>query len=263
MENLQLSRRGLVMGLGGLVGGAILQNVNAIAQNQTGKSGLNGGLIADSLRQAVGANGEYALPPLPYPAKALEPSIDAETMALHHDKHHAAYVKGANESLSRLSEIRSGKGDVSSVSEWSEKLSFHLSGHILHSVFWANMAAPSGAQPTGALASDLARDFGSVDAFRAHFSAAASQVQGNGWAILAWEPLSQRLLVLQARNHQLNVVWGAVPLLVLDVWEHAYYLKYRNARVDYIKAFWDVINWQAISDWYDLIRVARKSSAGA
>ena len=206
-----------------------------------------------SLAASVGKAGEYVLPPLPYGFDALEPSIDAETMKLHHDKHHAAYVKGANEALAKLADIREGKLDVAALSEWTEKLTFNLSGHLLHATFWAVMG-PKGGEPKGALAADIGKHFGSADKFKAHFSAAATQVQGNGWAVLAYEPVSERLIVLQARNHQLNVAWNAIPLLVLNVWEHAYYLKYRNVRADYVKAFWDVVNWAAVDEWYAFIK---------
>lgn len=252
MSNMtgDLSRRRLILGTAGFVGTLGFFNANATAQN----SPSNGGPILESLHGAVAANREYALPPLPYAANALEPSIDAETMTVHHDKHHAAYVKGANDALTKLSEIREGKVDVGAVSEWSEKLAFNLSGHVLHSIFWPGMGPSAGGKPTGSIAADINRDFGTLEAFRGQFSAAAAQVQGNGWAVLAWEPLARRLLVLQVRNHQLNVAWGAVPMLVLDVWEHAYYLKYRNVRADYVKAFWDVINWTAVEKWYAFVK---------
>ncbi len=206
-----------------------------------------------SLAASVGKNGEYILPPLTYAYEALEPSIDAETMRLHHDKHHAAYVKGANGALAKLSEIRDGKTDASALSDLTEKLAFNLSGHLLHATFWAVMG-PKGGEPEGALAADIGKHFGSHEKFKAHFSGAAVQVQGNGWAVLAYEPVSERLIVLQARNHHLNVAWNAIPLLVLDVWEHAYYLKYRNARADYVKAFWNVVNWNAVDRWYAFIK---------
>ena len=217
------------------------------------KGPKSGGPVLESLLCAVGANSEYTLPPLPYSLSSLEPAIDTETMTLHHNKHHAAYVKGANEALAKLGEIREGNLDVEGVSAWSEKLTFNLNGHLLHSIFWPVMG-PSSEKPEGAIATDLNRDFGSIDAFRANFSAVASQVQGNGWTVLAWEPVARRLLVLPVRNHQVNVAWAAIPLLVLDVWEHAYYLKYQNSRADYVKAFWDVVNWQAVEQWYAFIK---------
>ena len=212
-----------------------------------------GGPVASSLAASVGKGAEYSLPTLPYAFDALEPSIDAETMRLHHDKHHAAYVKGANEALAKLADTREGNLDPSALSEWTEKLTFNLSGHLLHSVFWAIMGT-GGREPVGELAADIQQQFGSHAKFKAQFSAVATQVQGNGWGVLAYEPISERLIVLQARNHQLNVAWNAIPLLVIDVWEHAYYLRYKNVRADYVKAFWNVVNWGAVDQWYGLIK---------
>jgi superoxide dismutase, Fe-Mn family len=219
----------------------------------------DGGPIQKSISAAVGQGGDYTLPPLPYGYDALEPSIDAETMKLHHDKHHAAYVKGANDALAKLAEIRDVKADTTSLSDWSEKLAFNLSGHVLHSIFWADLGPKSG-KPDGALATDIDKSFGSFDKFKAQFSAVATQVQGNGWGVLAYEPIARRLVVLQVRNHQLNVAWTAIPILVIDVWEHAYYLKYKNVRADYVKAFWNVVNWDAVGRWFDLVKKTHHGS---
>ncbi|MDX2035807.1 MAG: superoxide dismutase [Isosphaeraceae bacterium] len=242
------SRRTALLGGGGLLGSL---GFSALAQAQQHGAG-NGGPIEASIAAAVDKAGMYTLPALPYGYDALEPSIDAETMKLHHDKHHAAYVKGANDALAKLAEIRDGKADAGLVTDTTEKLSFNLAGHVLHSVFWANLGPKSGA-PEGGLLAALDKNFGSVDKFKAHFSATAVQVQGNGWAVLAFEPVSRKLMVFQARNHQINAAWAGIPLLVIDVWEHAYYLKYRNVRADYVKAFWNVVNWSAVGQWYDAI----------
>ncbi len=190
---------------------------------------------------------EYKLPDLPYAYNALEPYIDEATMKLHHDKHHAAYVAGFNAALAKLSEARA-KGDFASVQALSKAAAFHGSGHVMHSLFWEIMcpAAKSKAPSSGALYDALARDFGSLDAFKKHFSEAAKAVEGSGWAVLAYEPTGKRLIVLQAENHQKLTVQGSVPLLVLDVWEHAYYLKYQNKRADYVDAWWNVVNWAEV-----------------
>jgi Fe-Mn family superoxide dismutase len=255
--NEAFSRRTALAGGIGLLGGAGPLAAQAVAQasgqHEDHHHEPAGGPIMRSLAASVGKEGEYTLPPLTYAYEALEPSIDAETMRLHHDKHHAAYVKGANDALAKLAEIREGKLDPSTLSDWTEKLAFNVSGHLLHAVFWANLG-PKGGTPKGALAADITKHFGSLEKFRTHFSAAAAQVQGNGWGVLAYEPVSERLLVLQAKNHQINVAWNTVPLLVLDVWEHAYYLKYRNVRADYVKAFWNVVNWEAVDQWYAFIK---------
>jgi Fe-Mn family superoxide dismutase len=189
----------------------------------------------------LGTAAPYELPPLPYAYDALEPHIDKETMTLHHDKHHLAYVNGLNGALKKLEEARAA-GKLDDVKHVSRDLAFHGSGHLLHCIFWNNMS-PKGGAPEGLLKSALERDFGSVDAFKAHFSAAAKQVEASGWAILGFEPLSRRLLVMTAEKHQNLTAWGVTPLLALDVWEHAYYLKYRNNRGAYVDAFWNVANW--------------------
>ncbi|MFO0839205.1 MAG: superoxide dismutase [Phycisphaerae bacterium] len=195
------------------------------------------------------AGGPYTLPALPYDYADLEPHIDAQTMKLHHDIHHLGYVNGANAALAELEKIRTTGGDlIARVRAVTDALSFNLAGHALHSVFWTNMKKDGGGDPvaTSELAKALKRDFGTLDAFRAQFSAAAAQVQGSGWGVLAYEPHAQRLLVLSAEKHQNMGVWGVVPLLVIDVWEHAYYLKYQNKRTSYITAFMNVVNWDDV-----------------
>ena len=194
---------------------------------------------------------EYKLPDLPYAYNALEPYIDEATMKLHHDKHHAAYVAGLNTALKKLEDARA-KGDFASVQALSKAVAFHGSGHTMHALFWEIMcpAAASKAPTSGALHDALARDFGSLDAFKKQFSEAAKTVEGSGWAVLAYEPIGKRLLVLQAENHQKLTVQGSVPLLVLDVWEHAYYILYKSDRAKYIENWWNVVNWQKVEENY-------------
>lgn len=197
--------------------------------------------------------GPYTLPPLPYGYADLEPYISADIMKLHHDVHHAAYVKGANEALAGLEQVRrSGGEDIRRVRTLTDALMFNLSGHALHTIFWANLKKDGGAPPAddSPLGIAIARDFGGFAGFNGHFSAAAMQVQGNGWAVLAHEPLARRLVILQSEKHQVNTVWGTTPILVLDVWEHAYYLQYQSRRADYIKAFFNVINWGDVAARY-------------
>jgi Fe-Mn family superoxide dismutase len=193
---------------------------------------------------------KYELPPLPYAYDALEPHIDEQTMRLHHDKHHLAYVNGLNKAEEMLEQARNS-GDYAMVKHWSREAAFHGSGHFLHSIFWPNMAPAGqggGGEPSGDLASQITKDFGSFANFKAHFSAAANAVEGSGWAILVWEPVSGHLDVLQAEKHQNLTQWGVVPLLALDVWEHAYYLKYQNARPSYVEAWWNVVNWSDVAE---------------
>ncbi len=192
---------------------------------------------------------KYELPPLPYDYSALEPSIDEQTMRLHHDKHHLAYVNGLNNALDKLEEARTS-GNFGLVKHWAREAAFHGSGHFLHSIFWPNMAPAGqggGGQPTGELAEQLNSDFGSFDNFKKLFSAAANAVEGSGWALLVWEPNAGQLEVLTAEKHQNLTQWGVVPLLVLDVWEHAYYLKYQNNRAAYVEAWWNVVNWSDVA----------------
>ena len=195
------------------------------------------------------ANGPYQLPPLPYGYADLEPFIDAATMKLHHDVHHAGYVRGANVAVAELESIRRTGGDaIKQVRAVTDALAFNLSGHLLHDLFWTSMKPGGGGDPPAdsQAARMIVRDFGSLDAFRANLAAAAAQVQGSGWAVLAYEPTAQRLLVLQAEKHQNMGVWGAVPLLALDVWEHAYYLKYQNKRTEFISAFLEIVDWGSV-----------------
>ena len=198
---------------------------------------------------AAAASREYKLPPLPYAADALEPHIDAQTMTLHHGKHHASYVKGLNDAITKLEAARQGgatSAGLEAIRDLTDSLAFNGSGHVLHCVFWENMKKGGGGEPKGAIAKQIAGDFGSFANFQAHFATASKKVQGSGWGILAWEPLSRRLIVLGAEKHQNLTMFGCIPLLVLDVWEHAYYLKYQNNRGGYVDAFGNVVNWENV-----------------
>ncbi len=188
----------------------------------------------------------YELPPLPYAYDALEPHIDEQTMHLHHDLHHKGYVDGLNKALDMLAAARES-GDYGLVKHWEREAAFHGSGHFLHSIFWDNMGPGKGGEPQGALRQQIEKDFGSFEAMRKQFSAAAVAVEGSGWAMLVWEPSAGQLEVLTAEKHQNLTQWGVTPLLVLDVWEHAYYLKYQNKRAAYVDAFWNVVNWDDVA----------------
>jgi Fe-Mn family superoxide dismutase len=191
----------------------------------------------------------YTLPKLPYEYGDLEPHIDTQTMTLHHSKHHNAYVEGLNAALAGLEAVRKGGSDddLKKVRDLTDSLAFNGSGHILHVVFWNNMKKNGGGEPRGALAEHINRDFGSFTSFKAHFSTMSKRVQASGWGILAWEPLSRRLLVLGAEKHQNLTMFGCVPLLVIDVWEHAYYLKYQQNRAAYVDAWWNVVDWENVA----------------
>ncbi|GAA1075920.1 superoxide dismutase [Nocardiopsis metallicus] len=184
----------------------------------------------------------YSLPELPYDYAALEPWISGQIMELHHDKHHAAYVAGANGALEKLAAAREAD-DFGTITMLEKNLAFHLGGHVNHSVFWKNLSPEGGDKPEGELAAAIDDQFGSFDAFRAHFNAAATSLQGSGWAILAWDALGQRLIIEQLYDQQANIAIGTQPLLMLDMWEHAFYLQYKNVKGEYVKAFWNVVNW--------------------
>ena len=192
----------------------------------------------------------YTLPDLAYDYGALEPHISGRIMQLHHDKHHSAYVKGANETLERLAEARR-KDDSGSIASLEKSLAFHVSGHVLHSLFWRNMKPKSGDGPTGELAKAIDRDFGSFEAFRKELTAGASSIMGSGWAALVWEPTARRLVTAQIYDHQGNVTQGGTPLLVLDAWEHAFYLQYENRKTDFFEAVWNVWDWEDVTTRYE------------
>ncbi|WP_308796580.1 superoxide dismutase [Agromyces silvae] len=201
---------------------------------------------------------DYTLPDLPYDYAALEPSISGRIMELHHSKHHQAYVTGANTALTQLAEARES-GNLANVNKLEKDLAFNLGGHVNHSVFWTNLSPDGGDKPTGELAAAIDDQFGSFDAFQAHFTATALGVQGSGWAVLAWDSIGARLIVLQFFDQQANLPAGVVPLLMLDVWEHAYYLDYQNVRADYVKAFWNIANWADVQRRFE---VAREKTSG-
>jgi len=188
---------------------------------------------------------DYTLPELAYDYSALAPHISAAIMELHHSKHHNAYVTGANTALAQLADARDA-GDYAWVNKLEKDLSFNLGGHINHSIFWTNLSPDGGDKPTGDLASAIDDQFGSFDKFTAHFTAVAMGVQGSGWAVLAYDSIGQKLIIVQFFDQQGNLPAGIVPLLMLDVWEHAYYLDYKNVRADYVKAFWNIANWDNV-----------------
>ena len=189
----------------------------------------------------------YTLPELPYDYAALEPHISGRIMELHHDKHHAAYVAGANAALEALTAARDA-GDLGAVNLWEKNLAFNLGGHTNHSVFWKNLSPNGGGQPEGELAEAIKDSFGSLEKFQAHFTATALGIQGSGWAVLAYDSISGKLVVFQLFDQQGNVPVGTIPLFMVDMWEHAFYLDYLNVKADYVKAIWNIVNWQDVSE---------------
>ncbi len=189
--------------------------------------------------------GEHKLPPLSYPYNALEPVIATEIMRLHHSKHHQSYVDGLNKAEKEMKKARE-QGDFSLIKHWEREAAFHGSGHYLHTIFWDVMSPNGGGKPSGSLMKALNDSFGSFNQFKKHFSEAAKNVEAVGWAILVWSPRSQRLEILTAEKHQNLTQWDTIPLLVLDVWEHAYYLQYKNERAKYVNNWWNIVNWPEV-----------------
>jgi len=192
----------------------------------------------------------HELPPLPYNYDALEPYLDEQTMRLHHDIHHQGYVNGLNATEAKLAAARES-GDFALIKHLERDVAFHGSGHFLHAMFWLNLATAGnggGGEPTGALATQIEKDFGSFAAFKAQLIAASIAVEGSGWGILAWQPQGGQLVVLTTEKHQNLTQWGVTPLLVLDVWEHAYYLKYQNRRSEYVKNLFHIVNWADVAE---------------
>ena len=188
----------------------------------------------------------YSLPDLPYDYGALEPRVSGRIMELHHDKHHATYVKGANTALERLHDLR-GKGDFTALSMLEKSLAFNVSGHVLHSVFWTNLSPNGGGEPEGELATAIEDGFDGLPLFRQQMTEAAGTIQGSGWSLASWEPFAERIVVQQVYDHQGNHGQGTVPLLAIDAWEHAYYLQYLNEKAKFFDALWNVVNWRDVA----------------
>jgi superoxide dismutase, Fe-Mn family len=200
----------------------------------------------------------YSLPELNYDYSALAPHISAQIMELHHSKHHAAYVAGANTALEKLAEARDAN-DFANINRLQKDLAFHLGGHTNHSIFWKNLTPGSQERPTGELAAAIDEFFGSFDKFRAHFNAAALGLQGSGWAFLAWDAIGGQLIIEQLYDQQGNIAAATTPLLMLDMWEHAFYLDYKNVKGDYVTAFWNIVNWDDVATRF---AAARSGAAG-
>ena len=199
----------------------------------------------------------YSLPELSYDYSALEPHISARIMELHHSKHHKAYVDGANNALAQMVEARES-GNFANINRLEKDLAFHLGGHVNHSIFWTNLAPDAGGTPEGEVAAAVDEFFGSFDAFKAHFRAASLGIQGSGWGVLSWDPVGARLIIQQLFDQQGNTAQGTIPILQLDMWEHAFYLDYQNVKADYVTAFWNIVNWENVAKRFE----AARSNAG-
>src|SRR5699024_3056484 len=201
---------------------------------------------------------EYTLPELPYDYSALEPHISGEIMQIHHDKHHASYVAGANAALKGMAEAREDGTIGAKAPLLSRNLAFHLGGHTNHSIFWNNMSPDGGDKPEGELAAALDEQFGSFDKFQTHCTAVANSIQGSGWAVLAYDQIGGNLVLEQLEDQNNNISAGIIPIVMLDMWEHAFYLQYKNVKGDYIKAWWNVVNWADAGARFDRARTQTK-----
>ena len=197
--------------------------------------------------------GKYAVAPLPYAYDALEPSIDARTVELHYNNHHKPAATAANGAEEQLAKARES-GQFQLVKHYEKELAYQLSSHILHSIYWTNLGGKGG-EPGGELAKAIAADFGSYARFKAQLAAVAGAVEASGWGLLGYHPSTRKLMILQCENHQKQTAWGIVPLLMVDVFEHAYYLKYQNRRAEYVTNLFNIINWDNVAERYDSARV--------
>ncbi len=225
---------------------AILAGATILPSNSVFAENINN----NGIDKLTDANGNFIHQPLPYNTDHLEPYMDEETLHLHHTFHHGGAVKGANKDIEMIKSVMNS-GDFTLADHWTKKLSFHLCSHILHSIFWTNLANKK-SQPTGDLLKKIEKDFGSTNKMQEMIAKISKSIEGSGWGILAYQPYSDNLVVLQCENHHKLTVWGAVPLLVIDVWEHAYYLKYKNKRGDFVDALMNIINWDNVAQRYDI-----------
>ena len=227
---------------------AILAGTTILPSNSIFANNINN----NGIEKITDDKGNFIQQSLPYNIDHLEPFMDSETLDLHHSFHHGGAVKGANKDIEMIK--RSIKqNDLNMVDYWTKKLSFHLSSHILHSIFWTNLTKRS-STPSGALLKKIEKDFGSLDKMQGLLSKLSKSIEGSGWGVLAYQPQSDTLVILQCENHHKLTLWGAVPLLVIDVWEHAYYLKYKNRRGDFVDALMNIINWDNIAERYEIAK---------
>jgi Fe-Mn family superoxide dismutase len=225
---------------GALIGAATLMATNkAFAQN----------LTHNKIDKLVDANGNFIQQPLPYGESFLEPYMDTETLHLHYTFHHGGAVKGANKDLAMIKKALD-ENNLETVDFWTKKLSYHSSSHILHSIFWTNLTNKTNS-PKGNLLKRIEKDFGSFDKLKMYLAATSKNVDGNGWGILGYQPYTDKLTILQCENHEKLTQWGVIPLLVIDVWEHSYYLKYKNKRTEFVDALFNIINWDNVAQRLD------------
>ena len=202
-------------------------------------------VLIDGIDKLQNDKGEYFLAPLPYQTDALEPYMDAETLNLHHNFHHGGAVKGLNKDIVKIKEALD-KNDLDTVDYWIKKSAYHGSSHILHTIFWTNLKK-GGGEPKGELLKLIEKQYKSFDKFKGLISQVSNNVDGSGWGVVAYNPFTQQLNVLQCENHEKLIQWGAIPILIIDVWEHAYYLKYKNRRPEFVSALFNIIDWDNVA----------------
>lgn len=234
MERKDFLRASSLAGIASVIGVS-----NSFGQNLTN----------NSIDKLVDENGKFIQPALPYSETYLEPYMDAETLHLHYTFHHGGATKAANVDVQKINEALNSN-NFETVDYWTKKLSYHLSSHILHSIFWTNLTTARTA-PKGELLRRIEKDFGSYDKLKLYLAQTSKNVDGNGWGILGYQPYTDKLTILQCENHEKLTQWGVIPILVIDVWEHSYYLKYKNKRADFVDALFNIINWDNASQRLD------------
>ncbi len=188
---------------------------------------------------------EYKLPELDYQYNSLEPFISEKVLKIHHTKHHQGYVDNSNKILKKLEESRN-KNESIDLKSNLKSLSFNIGGHILHSIFWKTISSNSSEEPKEELMEKIKKDFGSFSRFKEEFSNTANSVEGSGWAALTYCEETDKLILMQIEKHNVNIYPGLKILMVLDLWEHAYYLDYQNKRNEFVEAFWKIVNWKEV-----------------
>jgi len=220
-----------------ILGGATILPSNSIFAASVTESGID---------KLVDGNGNFIQQILPYSEFFLEPYMDAETLHLHYTFHHGGAVKGANKDLKNIKKSLNTE-NFEQADLWTRKLAYHFSSHILHTIFWTNLTNKK-IEPKKELLKQIEKDFGSFDKLKLYLAKVSKTVEGSGWGILGYQPYSDSLTLLQCENHQKLTQWGVIPLLVIDVWEHAYYLKHKNKRADFVDVILEIINWDNVAE---------------
>ncbi|NDV42365.1 MULTISPECIES: superoxide dismutase [Flagellimonas] len=220
-----------------IIGGATILPVNSVFSQNVTENGID---------KLVDSEGNFIQQSLPYNKNFLEPHMDEETLHLHYEFHHGGAVKGANKDLKQIKQLLQ-EGNMDMTDLWTRKLAYHFSSHVLHTIFWTNLTNKK-TEPKTELLRQIEKDFGSFDRLQAYMAKVSKSVEGSGWGILGYQPYSRSLTLLQCENHQKLTQWGVVPLLVIDVWEHAYYLKYKNKRGDFVDTLLEIIDWDNVAE---------------